>query len=82
MNKNQIHTHVHSELSEMEIRVCALESALSEKSSTDPAALDVLVDTYRTKIGPGNAARVVARAWIDSTFRDWPLSDATAAKAK
>jgi nitrile hydratase len=73
--------HEHSELSEMDLRVRALESVLSQKGYIDPAALDVLIDTYQTKIGPRNGARVVARAWVDPEFRKWLLEDASAAIA-
>lgn len=73
--------HDHSELSEMELRVRALETVLAGKGYIDPAALDVLIDTYQTRIGPRNGARVVARAWSDPAFRDWLLRDATAAIA-
>jgi nitrile hydratase len=65
----------------MDLRVRALESILVEKGYVDPAALDVLVDTYETKIGPRNGARVVARAWADPAFRDWLRRDATEAIA-
>ena len=51
--------------SDLVLRVQALESLLIEKGLVDPAAIDVLVDTYETKIGPRNGARVVARAWSD-----------------
>ncbi len=71
----------HSELSPLEIRVRALESALVEKGYVDPAALDLLIDTYQTQIGPRNCARVVARAWRDAEFRAWLLRDATPAIA-
>jgi nitrile hydratase len=69
----------HSELSETEIRVRALQSVLAQKGYIDPAALDVIVDTYQTRIGPRNGALVVAKAWADPQFRDWLLRDATAA---
>ena len=75
------HDDDHSELGEMDLRVRALETVLTQKGYIDPAALDVLIDTYQTKIGPRNGARVVARAWIDPVFRDWLLKDATAAIA-
>jgi len=75
------HDHGHSELGEMDLRVRALETVLTEKGYIDPAALDVLIDTYQTKIGPRNGARVVARAWADPAFHDWLLKDATAAIA-
>ena len=65
----------------MDLRVRALESVLTQKGYVDPAALDALVDTYQTKIGPRNGARVVAKAWVDPAYRDWLLRDATAAIA-
>ncbi len=65
----------------LELRVRALEQQLTAKGYIDPAALDVLIDEYQTKIGPRNGARVVARAWCDAEFRRWLLSDATAAIA-
>src|SRR5438105_8924798 len=75
------HDHAHSELGEMDLRVRALETILTEKGYIDPAALDALVDTYQTRIGPRNGARVVARAWADAAYRDWLLGDASAAIA-
>jgi nitrile hydratase len=71
----------HSELGEMDLRVRALETVLTQKGYIDPAALDLLIDAYQTRIGPRNGARVVARAWVDPAFRDWLLEDATAAIA-
>ena len=72
--------HPHSApLTDVQLRVRALESLLTEKGLVDPAALDALVDTYETKIGPRNGARVVARSWIDPKFRQWLFEDATAA---
>jgi nitrile hydratase len=75
------HDHEGSELSEIELRVRALESILVEKGYVDPAAIDVLVETYETKIGPRNGAKVVARAWTDPAYREWLMHDATAAIA-
>jgi nitrile hydratase subunit alpha len=75
------HDHDHSELSPMELRVRALETVLAQKGYIDPAALDVLIDTYQTKVGPRNGARVVARAWVDADYRDWLRRDASAAIA-
>ncbi len=71
----------HSEIGEMDIRVRALETLLTEKGYIEPAALDVLIDTYQTRIGPRNGARVVARAWVDREFREWLRRDATTAIA-
>ena len=60
------HDHAHgSELSEMQIRVRALESILTEKGYVDPAALDLLI----------------AKAWSDPDFRRKLLEDATPAIA-
>ncbi len=70
-----------SELTETELRVRALESLLIEKGYVEPAALDELVETYETKVGPRNGARVVAKAWTDPEFKAWLLEDATAAIA-
>jgi len=61
------------------LRIKALESLLVEKGLIDPAALEVLIDTYETKIGPRNGATVVARAWTDPDFKEWLLRDGTAA---
>ena len=56
------HDHDHSELSETQLRVRALETVLTEKGYVDPAALDLLIETYEKKVGPRNGARVVAKA--------------------
>jgi nitrile hydratase len=73
--------HQHGSLSTTELRVRALETVLTQKGYIDPAALDELIDTYQTKIGPRNGAQVVARAWCDAEFRRRLLEDATAAIA-
>ena len=73
--------HDHSHLDAMELRVRALETILSQKGLIDPAALDFLIDTYQSRIGPRNGARVVARAWVDPEFAAWLRRDATAAIA-
>src|SRR5260221_13820445 len=78
------HDHPHengSELSETELRVRALETILTEKGYIDPAALDAIVETYETKVGPRNGSLVVAKAWTDAAFRQALLKDATAAVA-
>src|SRR5205823_8404008 len=69
----------HSELSNVERRVRALETVMTQKGYIDPAALDVLIDTGFFFWGPRNGARVVARAWVDPAFRERLLRDATAA---
>ena len=65
----------------MDVRVRALETLLTEKGYVDPTALDELIDTYQTRVGPRNGAQVVARAWVDPDFLEWLRRDATAAIA-
>lgn len=82
MSNHHHHTHgpdEHSHLSDMDVRVRALETLLTRKGYVDPAALDRIIEIYETEVGPHNGARVVAKAWSDSTFHDWLLQDATAA---
>jgi nitrile hydratase len=72
--------HEHgSELSEMQLRVRALETVLAEKGYIDPAALDLIVEEFETRIGPHNGARVVAKAWADPAFKQALIEDATKA---
>jgi len=76
------HDHPHSLLpSDPELRVRALESILVNKGLVDPAALNVLIDTYENKIGPKNGARVVAKSWVDPEFRARLQDDASSAIA-
>ena len=82
MTKHEHHHHDdHSELSETELRVRALETILTEKGYVDPAALDAIIQAFETKVGPRNGARIVARAWVDPSFRERLLEEATAAIA-
>jgi nitrile hydratase subunit alpha len=77
------HDHDHgSELSEMQLRVRALETVLTEKGYIDPVAIDRIIEAYETKIGPHNGARIIAKAWADPAFRQALLDDASAAIAK
>jgi nitrile hydratase subunit alpha len=74
------HDHDHgSELGEMQLRVRALETILTEKRYIDPAALDEIVETFETRIGPRVGGRIVAHAWSDPDFKRRLLEDATAA---
>jgi nitrile hydratase len=74
------HQHAHgSELSDTQLRVRALETVLTEKGYIDPAALDLIIEAYETKVGPHNGARVIARAWNDPAFKQALLEDASKA---
>ncbi|MBT5498447.1 MAG: nitrile hydratase subunit alpha [Alphaproteobacteria bacterium] len=76
------HDHDHTDPpSDLELRVKALESLLVEKGLVDPAALDILIDTYEHKVGPRNGAKVVAKAWTEPDYKAWLLEDATEAIA-
>ena len=77
------HDHAHNAPpSETAMRVKALETLLTEKGLLDPAAIDALVETYETKIGPRNGAKVVARAWTDPDYKARLLENGSAAIAE
>jgi nitrile hydratase subunit alpha len=86
VSRDDHHDHDHDDagppLSDVQLRVKALESLLVDKGLVDPAALDRLIDTYETKIGPRNGARVVARAWVDPAYKQRLLDDGSAAIAE
>ena len=76
------HYHDHDEgsnLSEMELRVRAIETILVEKGYIETAALDRIIELYETKIGPHIGAHVIAKAWSDPIFRQSLLEDASKA---
>jgi nitrile hydratase len=72
----------HPKISPMDARVRALETILTEKGYIDSRALELIVETYESKIGPRNGAKVVAKSWVDSSYRQRLLNDATAAIAE
>lgn len=74
--------HHDNHLDPMDARVRALETILTRKGLVDPAAIDAIVETYETKVGPRNGAAVVAKAWADPAYADWLKRDATAAIAE
>jgi len=77
------HDHDHQVVpSDPALRVKALESLLTEKGLVDPKALDALIDKYEREVGPRNGARVVARAWVDSSYKRRLMQDATSAIAE
>src|SRR5437016_6126871 len=59
------HEHEHDDrpgphdapLTDVQLRVRALESLLVDKGLVDPKALDTLIDTYETKVGPRTGCR-------------------------
>ena len=79
MSENHRHNAPESDVA---LRVKAIEQLLTEKGIVDPAAIDLVVDYYETRVGPRNGAKVVARAWSDPGYRERLLNDATAAIAE
>ena len=76
------HSHDHAAVpSDPALRTKALESLLAERGLVDPAAIDTWIEVYEHQIGPRRGAAIVARAWVDSDFKQALLSDATAAIA-
>ena len=74
------HDHAHGQVpSDLVLRVKALESLLVEKGLINQTTLDALIDTFVHKVGPRNDARVVARAWLDPTYKERLLANGTAA---
>ena len=74
--------HEDPRFSDVELRVRALESLLVEKGLVNPETLDKLIDSFETRLGPRNGARVVARAWVDSAYRQRLREDASAGIAE
>ena len=68
-------------LADVEARVNALESLMVEKGLADHEAVDAVVASFENDMGPMNGAKVVARAWTDPEYKQWLLTDATAAIA-
>jgi len=84
---SQRHEHDHEHLltqvpSDPALRVKALESVLIEKGLVDPAAIDAWIEAYENQIGPHSGAKVVARAWVDSGYRQRLLESGTDAIAE
>ncbi len=69
----------HAEHSHLSLRARALESLLVEKGLTASDVVDKVVSAYEQDIGPHNGAKVVARAWVDPTYRRRLLADGAAA---
>jgi nitrile hydratase len=64
------------------VRTAAIEALLVEKGLIATDTVDAVVDLFENEIGPRNGARVVAKAWTDSAYKQRLLADATAAAAE
>lgn len=72
-----IHQHLHSDLpSDPALRVKALESLAVERGLVAAETLDAWIEAYSEHIGPKRGAQVVARAWVDPSFKARLLADA------
>lgn len=83
----QNHPHDHEDLvgqvpSDPALRIKALESILVEMGLVDPAAIDAWIEAFEKRIGPHHGARVVARAWVDPSYKRRLLSDGSGAIAE
>jgi len=83
MTPDHEHDHHHPRpASEVELRAQALEALLAEKGLVSTDAIDAIVEMYENDVGPQNGVAVVARAWVDSGYRQRLLDDAGAAIAE
>ncbi|MEQ8653180.1 MAG: nitrile hydratase subunit alpha [Kiloniellales bacterium] len=74
--------HHNRPLSDVELRVKALESLLADKELIDREAVDALIEAYEKNVGPRNGAQVVAKAWSDPAYKERLLSKGTEAIAE
>ncbi len=73
--KHDHHEHSHDghhpePPSDVEARVLALESLLIEKGVLTSEDVDRVISAFEHDIGPLIGAKVVARAWVDPTYRE------------
>jgi nitrile hydratase len=71
--------HEHSHLSDLQIRVKALETVLDQKGYVDKKVIDQIIEHFESKVGPHIGAAIIARAWVDPEFKKALLEDATSA---
>ncbi len=67
---------------EIELRVEALESLLTEKGLVNPAAVDAVINYFEQDVGPLNGAKAVVRAWLDPDYKARLLEDSSGAFAE
>lgn len=61
------------------LRVKAMESLLIEKGLVREETIEAFIDAFEQQVGPHHGARVVAKAWLDSEFRERLLKNGTEA---
>lgn len=60
-------------------RAFALKNALEERELVPKGYVEKFTEVMENDFDPANGARVVARAWVDPTYRELLLRDGTAA---
>jgi len=73
------HDHHPEAPSPVEARALALESLLVDKGLLTSEEVDRIVSMYEHDIGPMLGAKVVARAWVDESYKQRLLEDGPAA---
>ncbi|MDR7145056.1 nitrile hydratase subunit alpha [Rhizobium sp. BE258] len=63
-------------------RVRALEALLIQKGVITDKTVDTVLAFFETKMGPFNGAKIVARAWVDPSFKDRLVADTPKAIAE
>jgi nitrile hydratase subunit alpha len=78
------HGHSHGDAGSTQTtqRVTALVDRLERAGVTSDAEITGVLERFLAAAGPGNGARLVARAWTDAEFKARLLSDANAAIAE
>ena len=69
MTSSDSHGHRPEAESYASLRTKALESLLVEKGFLSTDSIDAMVQAYEQDIGPMNGAQVVARAWLDASYK-------------
>ena len=69
MTSSDSHGHQPEAESYASLRTKALESLLVEKGFLSTDSIDAMVQAYEQDIGPMNGAQVVARAWLDASYK-------------
>jgi len=63
-------------------KVRALEALLIQKGVIGSDSVEAVLDHFETVAGPFNGAKIVARAWVDSAFKQRLLEDTPSAIAE
>ena len=79
MTEHDHDRHHPKPMTEVEARTAAIESLLVEKGVITSEQVDAVIEVFEKDLGPMNGARVVARAWVDSSYKERLLTEAAEA---